>query len=180
MKVVVLFGSPRKDGNTIQLVHAFCEVLKHKGHDIETLYLNDMNIRPCQGCLSCIPEGICGIDDDMKDVRTYIMDSDVIVYATPVYWWGPSAQLKLAIDRSIAFFDEQYLSRIAGKKAVTLMTFADQDPTTSQPALDMFSRTFGGLGLSNLGGVEVSGCEGKVRLGEEALQKARNLAESIA
>ncbi len=147
MKAVVLFGSPRRDGNTKQIVDAFCDTLKKKGHDVRMLYLNDMNIRPCQGCLACIPEGLCRINDDMKDVRKYIAESDLIVFATPIYWWGPSAQLKAAIDRSIAFFDEAYRSRIAGKKAVTLFTFADQDPTTSQPCLDMLTRTFNGLGL---------------------------------
>jgi multimeric flavodoxin WrbA len=179
MKVVVLFGSPRRDGNTIQLVNVFCETLKNRNHDVRTLYLNEMNIRPCQGCLECVPEGVCRINDDMKDVRKYIVESDLIVYATPVYWWAPSAQLKLAIDRSIAFFDSEYHSRIAGKKAVTLMTFADQDPTTSQPALDMFTRTFGGLGLSYMGGIEVKGCEGKVQIDKERLEETRKLAESI-
>ena len=178
MKAVILFGSPRRDGNTIQLVTAFSGALKNKGHDVRTLYLNDMNIRPCQGCLECIPEGICRINDDMKDVRKYIMESDLIAYATPIYWWGPSAQLKLAIDRSIPFFDSEYRSRIAGKKAVTLMTFADQDMDTCRPALDMFTRTFGGLGLSYVGGIEVNGCEGKVRISEEILEKTRRLAES--
>lgn len=180
MKVVVLFGSPRRDGNTKQIVDAFCETLKRKGHDIRMLYLNDMNIRPCQGCLACIPEGLCRINDDMKDVRKFIVESDLIVYATPVYWWGPSAQLKAAIDRCIAFFDDQYRSRIAGRKAVTLITFADQDPNTSRPCLDMLTRTFNGLGLIYAGGVETGGCEGRVTISEEVLQKARALADSVA
>ena len=62
----------------------------------------------------------------MKDIRKYILESDIIVYATPIYWFGPSAQLKLVMDRSIAFMDDNYNSRIAGKKAVTLMTFRRQ------------------------------------------------------
>jgi multimeric flavodoxin WrbA len=66
MKAVVLFGSPRKDGNTHALVDAFAGVLLEKQHEVKVLYLNDLNIRPCQGCLSCIEKGECRIDDDMR------------------------------------------------------------------------------------------------------------------
>jgi multimeric flavodoxin WrbA len=61
-------------------------------------------------------KGICKINDDMKDIRKYMMESDLIVYTFPIYWFAPSGQLKLAIDRSIAFMDENYNSRIKGKK----------------------------------------------------------------
>jgi multimeric flavodoxin WrbA len=56
----------------------------------------------------------------MKDICKYILESDLVIYATPIYWFGPSAQLKLVIDRSIAFMDGDYNSRIEGKKAITL------------------------------------------------------------
>ncbi|MCX5799684.1 MAG: flavodoxin family protein, partial [Proteobacteria bacterium] len=74
MKTVILFGSPRKDGNTIQLVNILSRTLKNKGHSVRILYLNDMNIRPCQGCYACLKKGICKINDDMKDIRKYIME----------------------------------------------------------------------------------------------------------
>ncbi len=130
MNAVILFGSPRKKGNTVELARVMAATLKEKGWSVRTLYLNDMNIRPCQGCYTCLPGGVCRINDDMKDVRKYIMESDLIVYATPIYWFGPSGQLKLAMDRSIAFMDESYNSRIEGKKAVTLTTFGDENMDT--------------------------------------------------
>ena len=144
---VVLFGSPRKKGNTAELARTVIATLKDKGWGVRTLYLNDMNIRPCQGCYTCLPGGVCKIKDDMKDVRKYIMESDLIVYATPIYWFGPSGQLKLAMDRSIAFMDENFASRVKGKKAITLTTFGDENMDSCQPAIDMFTKTFDLLGI---------------------------------
>ena len=71
MKTVILFGSPRKNGNTIQLARTMTDALKKKGHSVRMLYLNDLNIRPCQGCYACLKNGSCKINDDMKDIRKY-------------------------------------------------------------------------------------------------------------
>lgn len=176
MKTVVLFGSPRKDGNTRQLVNAFTDVIRARQQEVRVLYLNDMNIRPCQGCLSCSESGICRINDDMRDIVKYLMESDLIVYATPVYWFGPSAQLKLAMDRCIAFFDKEYRSRVKGKKAVTLMCCADENLETCRPSLDMFAKTFEGLGLLYTGNVEAVGCADKGTVNKEALAAAKKVA----
>jgi multimeric flavodoxin WrbA len=180
VKTVILFGSPRKDGNTIELVNAFSGVLRDNGHGVRTLYLNDMNIRPCQGCLACLPKGICRINDDMKDIRKYIKESDLIVFASPVYWFGVSAQLKAAIDRSLAFMNAKFGSRIKGKKTVTLMTCADKNADVCSPAIAMFRMTFDLLGLTYAGGVEATGCEGKGQVDTGFKESARRLAESIA
>jgi multimeric flavodoxin WrbA len=180
MNTVILFGSPRKDGNTRQLVNTFSETMKKRGHDVRLLYLNDMNVRPCQGCLVCADEGICRINDDMKDIRKYMLESDLLVYATPTYWWSPSSQLKLVIDRSIAFFDKEYNSRIKGKKAVTLLTCADTSLDTFAPVLEIFKRMFDALSISYLGSVEAAGCEEKGKVGKKALDKTKKLAESVS
>ncbi len=180
MKAVILFGSPRKKGNTRRLVDTFSETMKKNGHDVRLLDLNDMNVRPCQGCLVCAKDGRCRINDDMKDLRKYMLESDLVVYATPTYWWGPSSQLKVVIDRSIAFFDENMESRIKGKKSVTLMTCADKSLDTFNPALEAFKKTFDALGMTYAGGVEVAGCEGNGDVGKKDLEKARKLAATFA
>ncbi len=179
MKTLILFGSPRKDGNTRDLVNAFVEVLKEKHPEIRLLYLNDVNVRPCQGCMKCSEQGVCRITDDMRDIRKYMGESDLIVYATPVYWYAPSAQLKVVIDRSVAFLDKEYNSRITGKKAVTLMTCADTDADTCRPALEMFGKTFQTLGIEYAGGVEATGCMEKGQAANTALEAARKLAGSL-
>jgi multimeric flavodoxin WrbA len=116
----------------------------------------------------------------MKDIRKYMLESDLLVYATPTYWWSPSSQLKLVIDRSIAFFDKEYNSRIKGKKAVTLLTCADPSPDTFAPVLEIFKRTFDALSISYLGSVEASGCEEKGKVNKKALDKTKKLAESVS
>jgi len=177
---VILFGSPRKKGNTVELARAVSTVLKDRGWGVRMLYLNDLNIRPCQGCYVCLPGGVCKINDDMKDVRKYIMESDLIIYATPIYWFGPSGQLKLVMDRSIAFMDESYGSRIEGKKAVTLTTFADEDMDSCRPAIDIFRKTFDHLNVASAGQVNAPGCQAEGGIGQEYIDKAKALAESLA
>lgn len=179
MRTVILFGSPRREGNTRQLADAFVDGVRAGRTDVRFLYLNDMNIRPCQGCLACSEKGVCRINDDMRDITKYIMESDLVVYATPVYWSGPSAQLKLVMDRSVAFFDRDLNSRVKGKKAVTLMSCGDTDVDTCSPALDIFRRTFQGLGMEYAGHVEATGCEGKGKVSAAALEAARQVAASL-
>mgnify|MGYP001174135634 FL=1 len=181
MKALILFGSPRKKGNTIQLVNVLSKVLKEKGHGVKMLYLNDMNVRPCQGCYACLKEGVCRINDDMKDIRKFIAESDLIVYATPIYWFGPSGQLKLVMDRSIAFMDEEYNSRVKGKKAITLMTYASEEEDTCRPAVDMFKKTFDLLGFKYAGSVEAGACADPPKTIKKAYRdKAEKLARSLA
>ncbi len=179
MKTVILFGSPRKNGNTIQLAKAVSDALRAKGGNVRMLYLNDVNIRPCQGCYACKKTGVCRINDDMKDIIKYIMESDLVVYATPIYWFGPSGQLKLAMDRSVAFLDEEYNSRVKGKKAITLITCADEDRDTCSPCLGMFEKTFNLLGMDWVGNVEAVGCVDKEQVKAEYMEKAVKLAESV-
>jgi len=179
MNVVILFGSPRKHGNTIQLVNILSDSMQNKGHHVRMLYLNDMNIRPCQSCLACMKKGICKINDDMKDIRKYILESDLIVFATPVYWFTVSAQLKLAMDRSFAFLDKNFNSRIKGKKAITIMTCASEDASVCQPAIETFKKTFDLLGLSYVGHIEGLGCQEKGNIKKEFKDKTKELAASL-
>jgi multimeric flavodoxin WrbA len=179
MKTVVLFGSPRKDGSTRRLTDAFTETVTKRQGEVKLLFLNDMNIRPCQGCFSCAGQGVCRINDDMKEVAAAVMKADVVVYATPIYWSGPSGQLKLVIDRSIAFLDKEYRSRVKGKKAITLVSCADDDLGTALPALDAFTRIFEGLAMEYAGHVEAAGCTDKGQVAQAALDAVERLAESL-
>ncbi len=179
MEVVILFGSPRKEGNTMHLVSAFASVLKERQHHVRTLYLNDMNIRPCQGCMTCLATGTCRINDDMKDIRKYIVESDCIVLATPIYWFTVSGQLKLAMDRSLPFMDETYVSRIKGKRVYTLMTCGSEDEGVCSPALGTFAKTFELLGLVWTGHVEALGCPDRGPVKETYLEQVRMMASSL-
>lgn len=175
MNVTVLFGSPRRKGNTKKLLDYLLEGLKKKGHDVKVIYLNDLNIRPCQGCLGCLKDGVCKIKDDMKDVKKYILESDLIVFATPVYWFSVSSQLKLVIDRMISFMDTNYNSRIKGKKAITLMTSGADEEDVMDAPLIMFKKTFELLGIDHIGHVDARGCDEK----RDAILRSKKAVEEL-
>jgi len=101
MRVVVLHGSPRRGGNSDTLVEHFLRGLTESGvHGVTHFYLNDMEIRPCQGCLGCnVPPYECVIDDDMAGVYGAYREADLVVWASPMYWGYLTAQLKVVQDR---------------------------------------------------------------------------------
>ena len=103
MKIVVLEGSPNKNGSSNLLAERFICGAKEAGHSIDVIDAAHANISPCTGCIHCGYEGPCSQNDDMNEIRQKILDSDMIVFVTPLYYYGMSAQLKILIDRFCAF-----------------------------------------------------------------------------
>ena len=103
MKIVILQGSPNKKGSTNILAENFSQGAKAAGHSVIRFDLTDMDIRPCTGCVTCGYEGPCVLRDDNQKIREAVLDADMIVFATPLYYYGMSAQLKTVIDRFCAY-----------------------------------------------------------------------------
>ena len=104
MHIVVLSGSPRKGGNTAIMVQAFKEGAEEAGNTVEVVDVAAKKIAPCRACKYCFTHGgACAINDDMTGVRETLKHADMVVFASPVYWFDISAQMKLAIDRMYAF-----------------------------------------------------------------------------
>ncbi len=103
MKIVILQGSPNRKGSTNILVEEFTRGAKEAGHQITRFDLSIMNINPCIGCVSCGYEGPCVQKDDTQKIREALLSSDMVVFATPLYYYGMSAQLKTTIDRFCAY-----------------------------------------------------------------------------
>lgn len=103
MKIVVLEGSPNKNGSSNLLSERFICGAKETGHSVDVIDAAHANIRPCIGCIHCGYEGPCSQNDDMNEIRQKILDADMIVFVTPLYYYGMSAQLKILIDRFCAF-----------------------------------------------------------------------------
>lgn len=102
MKIIVLNGSPRKNGNTEIMVQTFADTAK-KNHHVEILNIASMNIRGCLGCKYCwAHQGECVQKDDMQNVIEKLKDADMVVFASPIYWFDITAQLKTVIDRLYA------------------------------------------------------------------------------
>ncbi len=107
-KILILSGSPKKDGNTAALVKWFTEGAKSKGAEVEVVQTAFLKYKSngCTSCRSCqkIKEYECAISDEAKPVLAKMANVDVIVMATPLYFYGPSAQLKLIFDRMFSLY----------------------------------------------------------------------------
>lgn len=106
MKALVLFGSPREKGRTWLLTNEFIKGLKDAGIEVVFYDTTKMKIYPCKGCLACERTGKCVICDDMNLIYKEIEDCKILILASPVYFAGVSAQLKMVIDRCQALYSK--------------------------------------------------------------------------
>ena len=101
MKIVVLKSSGNTNGSSNLLADKFIMGAKDNGHTITEIDVFNANVKPCNGCVACGYEGDCAQNDDMTSIRRTILDSDMIVFVTPLYYYGFSAQLKTALTASV-------------------------------------------------------------------------------
>jgi multimeric flavodoxin WrbA len=109
MKIIAFLGSPRKDGNTELLLKEAIRGIEESGLNVHVFNLNLMNISPCQNCAGCDDTGICIIEDEMAQIYDAIRAADRVILASPIFFFGLSAQIKIMIDRCQAFWCEKYL-----------------------------------------------------------------------
>jgi multimeric flavodoxin WrbA len=109
MRVLGIAGSPRRGGNTDLLLAEVMRGAVSKGAEVKTIILNDLKITPCQHCDACLTAGRCRIDDDMQLVYRELEQADRVVLASPIQFMGPSAQLKLMIDRCQVLWARKYV-----------------------------------------------------------------------
>lgn len=115
MKILGIVGSPRKNGNTEVLVKEALDSAHRLGAETAFVSVVDKHISPCDGCDSCATTGKCKIDDDMQEVYARLVESDGVIFGSPVYFWGLSAQAKAIIDRTYLFRRNRELrNKVAG------------------------------------------------------------------
>ena len=102
-KIIVLMGSPTPIGSTSILVEQFRRGAEESGHAVEVIDVCRAEIHPCIGCVRCGYEGPCVQKDDVETIRRKLLDADMVVFATPLYYYGMTAQLKTVIDRFCAY-----------------------------------------------------------------------------
>jgi multimeric flavodoxin WrbA len=118
MFVLGLMGSPRLQGNTDLLLAAFLDGAQAKGAEVLKVDVAFKNIAPCQECRFCEEHGFCRQhDDDMKEIYHLLRRADVVVIATPIFFYGPSTQLKALIDRSQALWARRHIMKLTDPKA---------------------------------------------------------------
>jgi multimeric flavodoxin WrbA len=109
LKVLGLFGSPRRGGNTDILLEEALKGAEMEGAEVERLYLTDFNIIPCRECLQCFNDGKCIILDDMQKIYPKLLEADIIILASPVFFYGVTAWAKALIDRCQALWSRKYI-----------------------------------------------------------------------
>lgn len=161
MKIVVLTGSPRRNGNTSFLADQFINGATESGHDVFRFDCASHKIEGCLGCNACGMNGPCVLKDDFGLVRQRIVDADMVVFVTPMYYFGFSAQLKKVIDRFYAIN-----GKIKGdsKKSAFIMAYANTSAKDAQPMIAHYQTLVDYLGWKDVGQVIAPGMwtEGEV------------------
>ena len=126
MKILVLTGSPHKNGTTSFLTDEFCEGAKQSGHEVIRIDTAKLKINPCIGCNHCRRnEGKCVYEyDDMLEIIINLLTADAVVLVSPLYYFGLTSQLKTVIDR---FYSVNVLLRESPKKLYLIVAGADKD-----------------------------------------------------
>jgi len=180
--ILAIIGSPRKKGNTDILVSKIGEGAKAGGAQVETLYLGDLDIKECDGCHRCWRGKECSKDDDMRDIYQKIIESDAIIFGTPVYWYGPTGLMKLFIDRFVYFNCPENRSKIKGKRAVIAVPFEDDNPETARLVVEFFEKSLGYLEMRIVGKIIVGGVgkKGEILDKKNRLEEAYELGRKMA
>ena len=181
-RVLCVVGSPRKNGNTHILVDRILEGAQEEGAAGELLFLGDLNVRECDGCHVCWQGRACSKNDDMNRIYPTLAESDVIVFGTPVYWYGPTALMKGFIDRFVYFGCPQNRAYVRGKPAALAIPFEEEDLEMAAPLVTFFQKSFQYLEMELAGQVLAPGvtARGEVLEHADRLEEARELGRRLA
>ncbi len=176
-KVLILSGSPRKGGNSDLLCDEFAKGAKDAGNEVEKINVAEKNIHPCIGCYSCREKGKCVFQDDMGELLQKMIDCDVLVLSSPVYFYSICAQLKGVIDRTVARWTE-----IRNKELYYIATAAEDEADT----MDITFSCFHGFALCIEGSVEAGSLcgkgvhdKGEIKTKPQLLRSAYNMGNCI-
>jgi multimeric flavodoxin WrbA len=181
-KILGVVASPRKKGNTHILVSRILEGARAAGADTETLFLNDLNIRECDGCHACWKGRHCSKKDDMNALYPKIIESDIIIFGTPVYWYGPTGLMKCFIDRFVYFNCPENRAKIKGKSAILAIPFEEDTIKTADLLIKFFVKSLGYLEMKIIGKILSPGvsARGDILKKEELLRRSYQLGKRIA
>ena len=183
-RILIVTSSPRKNGNSTLLALRAAEGVKAGGSDAEIVPLGNMKIAPCTACDACRvnPDAGCIINDDMQPLYHKIRDADGVIFATPVYWFNVSAQMKSFIDRTYATYNDGVYA-FTGKDVGVIITYEDEDVFVSGGinALRSFKDIFAYVRANLVGMVYGSANKaGEVQGNERLLKKAYELGSKMA
>ena len=177
MQITVIEGSPHLKGASSTIANRFVEGAREAGHTVDVVEAVRLSIGACRSCNSCGASGPCIQKDDMTEVRSKIMSSDMVVFVTPNYFCGFSAQLKTVIDRFYSFSGNL---KTRNMKAVLIATLADKEDWNMDALRIQYDGMCRYLNMRDCGRVLAVGCGSAEaartsRFMEEAYQLGRSL-----
>lgn len=155
MKIVVLMGSPNKNGSTGLLAEEFARGAREAGHSVERIDAAHADVHPCTGCIHCGYEGPCVQKDGVDAIRAKILGADMMVFATPLYYYGMSAQLKALLDRFCAFNGSIQKKRM---RSALISVAWNSDDWTFEALMAHYRTLARYLNLTDMGTVLGYGC----------------------
>lgn len=177
--ILILKGSPRKNGNSNALADAFIEGVAETGRNYTVIRAADMKVSGCLGCEYCFRDdtkGICIQKDDMSEIIDKYRDAKILVFAMPVYYWTVPAQLKSIIDRTYALA----LVGMPKKEIILLMTCEDSSEGNTEPIIGMFRHYMAHYDWTERAIITARKVNqpGDI-IGRPELEEARNLGKSL-
>ena len=186
MKIVLLQGSARKKGNTAKVLGWVEEELAGLGHGVESIYLNSKNLKGCLACGKCKehPDRIgCVQTDDIPEILEKMVQAQAVVFASPLYFWGVSAQLKTVIDRTYSLYTNYHqpghASLVEGQRQALLVTGAGPWENNAEAAFTAFSRIQNPHKAIHGGELFIGGCTTPEAMDEKIQAQARAFARKL-
>ena len=186
MKIITLQGSPRKKGNTAKVLSWVEEELVALGHDVESIFLNAKNLKGCLACGKCKekPDTVgCIQKDDIPEILEKMTQAELVIFASPLYFWGVSAQLKTVIDRTYSLYVDYHqpghASLVDGQRQALLVTGAGPYENNAEAAFTAFGRLQSPHKAVNAGELFIGSCSTPDKLDESIKEKAVAFAHKI-
>ncbi len=187
MQITTILGSAKKKGNTATVLGWVEAELQSLGHEVERIYLNNKTIGGCLGCAKCRekPDEIaCVQKDDAADIMQKMIASEAVLFASPIYFWGFTAQFKALIDRGYAlvtnYHKPGHTSLMQNKRMSLLVTGADAYEDNAEGMFTAFDRVVDFLLAQKTGELYVGECSLPAEIPETAKNNALELARSLA
>lgn len=147
-RILVINGSTRENGNTDAILKSFMKGITESGLNVREAVLRDLTISNCIGCCKCKENKKCNFQDDMDELREMVIKSDVLVFASPIYWCEITGLMKTFIDRFYFFHHEENKHLVAGKKALIITTLGEKEAEYESSVLvEFYRRCMRSLGI---------------------------------
>ena len=186
MKITTLLGSAKKKGNTATVLNWVEEELKSLGHEVDRICLNNKSINGCLGCAKCREnpnEIACVQKDDAIDIMDRMISADAVLFSSPIYFWGFTAQIKALIDRTYSLVTNYHkpnqTSLMVDKRVGLLVTGADPFEQNAEGMFIAFDRVVDFFMARKTGDLYIGECGAPTDLPESSKEQAVELARAL-